>query len=75
MTDFTTTLNNARTTLAELKASATALAVGGAAQAQAADAGWKAIAAIEAAQAQAEGLRNQIEARNGSRVELLNGSV
>ena len=66
MTDIATTLAQARAKLAARQADAATAAASGAAQSQAADAAWDAVAAIEAATAQAEGLRAQILARNDS---------
>jgi len=63
MTDITTTLSHTQATLATLQQAAATAAAGGAAQTQAAEAAWRAIAEVEAAKARAEGLRDQLLAR------------
>ena len=63
MTDINTTLTQTQAALAAIQQTAAAAAAGGTAQAQTAEAAWRALADIEAAKASAEGLRNQLQAR------------
>ena len=64
MTDIATTLTNTEIALATLRQTAAAAQAGGEAKAKAADAAKRAVAALEAAEAQAQWQRDQLLARD-----------
>ena len=71
MTDINTTLTQTEATLAAMQQTAAVAAAGGAAQAQTAEAAWQAVADLEAAKAQADGLRGQLVARDAKLTQAL----
>lgn len=71
MTDINTTLTQTQAALAAIQQTAAAAAAGGTAQTQTADAAWRAVADLDAARAQADGLRGQLVARDAKLTQAL----